>query len=454
MTEPNHPLIGPWSHSRVTACSLALLKEKVLRAPPEPRPERLIAIDRRNFGSVLHLGADEHLQSLVDGNGWLDSGELARKLLLSEGGRYSHLAPLVSEIERRMTLYANSFLMEPGKDMTMEERDSIIRNTMLGHELRLAIDGGGNICSFDDCPEDGWRGIVDYVGGDENGQLTVIDGKNRPAIHKKPELLVHEQLSGYVDLVLRKYPGMFKPPYRVGIYYFEFGYTQIVELEHEQMEANVARMHAMAQHKTSLTMENIVPEPGFGKCQYCDYLASCPAGQELMEGGELVAMDEEQARRLASQLMVWSEKVSNAKKALNAYCAEHGPVQIDDDTSIGHSLSLDGIVYDTKLALRVLKKMINDGEIDGELSQFTSLNLDAVKKVAKKKAVGEALKAAASPKIDAKFEFFRASKKKGVRMVKKGRGKTPHPDDLDFADGPQPSRATTARVKAGQKKRS
>ena len=43
-------LKGPWSYSRATACSRALFMEKVAKAPPEPRPERFLSIDRRDFG--------------------------------------------------------------------------------------------------------------------------------------------------------------------------------------------------------------------------------------------------------------------------------------------------------------------------------------------------------------------------------------------------------------------
>jgi hypothetical protein len=440
-------LHGPWSHSRATACPRSLKLEKVDRAAPEPRPERFMDIDRRNFGSLLHDGADQNLASVVKGEGWLNSQDLSQKVLKAE----PHLANIVGEIERRIELHALVFRREWG--MEIQERDSLIRNNMLGHEMRLAVDAEGNPCSFDDCPPDGWRAIIDYAEDSGERRLLILDNKNRPAIYTNAELKEDEQLSGYLDIVLKHFPGMFDPPYRMGIYYFEFGYNQIVEIDDEQLATNVRRLKARAEHKESLTKDTILPEPGFGKCQYCDYIASCDAGASFMKGGHLAITDMKQAKELASWVMVEDEKLKAAKKALKIFTSEHGAILLDDATRVGHAVSLDGVEYDKDKTLRIIKKLITDGVLSGtKLSEFTSLDLNAVKKVAKSQKVDEALAVARTPKQSQKFEFFRPKKKRGVRTVKEGRKEVIHPEDRDFADDDNKPKKARGKVKSGSRK--
>ena len=83
---------------------------------------------------------------------------------------YLHLSPLVADIEGSLQTFVDTFRRD--WDMDARERDVVIREQMLGNELRLAIDGRGKMCVFDDCPPDGWRGIVDYaeVDGEFGGQ--------------------------------------------------------------------------------------------------------------------------------------------------------------------------------------------------------------------------------------------------------------------------------------------
>lgn len=408
-------LHGPWSHSRATACALALYKDKVLNAPPEPRPDRLMAIDRRNFGHLLHGGADEMLGSVITNGTWPNIEDLGHRLLL----KYPELIDMTPEVMRRLELYRRVFRVEKGMDEV--ERDALLRTRMIGHEMRLAVDADGSPCSFTDCPPTGWRGIIDYAEDEGEGRLLILDNKNQPYVFKDHELRDHEQLSGYLDLVLKHYPGQFQAPYRVGIYYLEFGYTQIVEIDDEQLQKNLSRLRARALQKESLAKDEIGPEPGFGKCQYCDYLASCPSGKELMTGGELVPTDEGQARELGARVMVWEEKVKQARDALRAYTAEHGPVVLDDQTFIGHSLSRTGVKYDKDKTLRALKGLIASGVVSGRLSQFTSLNLAAVKAAAKSEEVDEVLAKTREPTNKPEFKFFRPKKAEGVKTKKKGR---------------------------------
>ena len=432
-------LKGPWSYSRATSCARSLYLEKVLKASPEPRSERFLEIDRRALGSIKHECADEIIKAIHKKKS-LNIHDLVEKLLNStvDGTKpFFHLRPLAQEIEESMEMFVDRFRCD--HDMTKQERDAVIRDNSLGNEMKIAVTADDEVSAYTKCPEDGLRGIVDYaeVDGDT---LIIIDFKNRPAIFPVAELRKDEQLSCYLHLVNCYSGGKFKK-FKVGIYYFEFGYTQVIELEKEEYERNVERLRSRARAKEAMKKEDIGPEPGFGKCQYCDYLASCDAGQEFMAGGELVSMDLDQAKQLASWVMVHDEKLKTAKKALNLFTSEHGPITLDDKTIVGHSLSLDGVEYDKNKTLRILKMLLNEGVINGKLSEYTSLNTTEVKKLAKREDVRTALEPATSPKARPKFEFFKPTNKRGVRTVKEGRKTVVHPED----------RKTGARVKRGVK---
>jgi hypothetical protein len=424
MTTTERPLTGPWSYSRATACSLALYKEKVLRLPPEPRPERLTDIDRTDFGSVLHLGANAIVRSILtqdlgDDFPWsqetradaragkvTDSETLARELVTV----YGHLAPAVKEIADRLTVFGQRFRCD--RDMTVDERNAAMRDRVIFCEHALAVTADGRPAPFDTCPSDGWRGKIDYAEDNGDGCLTIIDFKNRPAMFSDAELLASEQLSGYLWLTTCHYPQFTK--LRVGIYYFQFGVTQIVEIDREAMKVNVDRLMSRAAHKSALARDAIGPEPGFGKCQYCRYLTSCEAGTRALEPSLLVPTDRESALATARWLVVNEEKVDAARKALKAFTAEHGGLRLDDETEVGFS-AVERVRYDKDGALRVLKALIDGGKIDGRLSQFTSLDLAGVKKAAKDKVVDAALETARSREMETKFDIFRPHKRVALK---------------------------------------
>jgi len=452
----NSILRGPWSHSRASACARALYMDKVLGAPREQRPERFLAIDRRDFGSCLHLGAEKMLNALVKFGFWPDPALVAQQCLVHEvrGIRpYFHLADAVGEIEARMRLFQERFRCDWDADPA--QRNELVRAQTLGSEMKLAVDGQGRPCAFktreemiDDgdevtettvpCPEDGWRGIIDYAESIDEEELLIVDFKNRPALFSPGELRADEQLSGYVDLVRKHFPQYKR--FRYGIYYFQFGYTQIADTTEEQLQANVARLHARANFKQTLTKEQIGPEPGFGKCQYCDWIASCEAGKSFIVGGQLAPTDADQARQLAAWVMVTKEKVKAADQALKMFAAEFGAITLDDKTQMGYSVNLEGEEYDKDMTLRILKQLIDQGQVKAKLSDYTSIKTTDVKDLAKRKDVYDALAPARSYKADMKFEFFRPAKREGVRAVKEGRAMVTHPED---------DRKTKAKVKAG-----
>lgn len=431
-------LTGPWSYTRASACARALYMEKVIKAPPEPRPERLIGIDRRGLGTVMHEGAEVILKLIIANKPRPNFRDLCHELLRS----HLHLSSATGLIGEKLQLFSQTFRCDWNMDEV--ERDTIIRERVLGTEMRLAVDAHGQPCAFDKCPADGWRGIVDYAESDGE-TLTIIDHKNRPAMFSKAELLADEQLSGYAHLVSCHFPDQFKA-YRIGIHYFEFGYTHVIDIDEDRLESNVFRLQARASAKEVLTKDDIGPEPGYGKCQYCDYIGSCDAGCDYMIGGELAPVDDEQARQTAAKFLVEKERQALRRDALKNFTGEHGEIVLDDKTEVGFHLKTDGVTYEKDKTLRILKKLIDDGKLKGmQLRDFTKLDSELVKKVAKSEAIYEALASARSPKVDTKFDFYRPKKARGVRVVKEGKKTVVHPDDRTT------ERKTRGRVKSGGK---
>lgn len=437
-------LTGPWSYSRASACARALYMGKVLKAPPEPRPERFLEIDRRDLGTVLHLGAETMIRAMIKSRPREDADALALRLLATEEGDlrpFAPLAPAITDIARSLDRFYARFRMQDFEDV--ETRDAWVRDHCLDSEWKLAVDADGRSCAFDACPESGWRGIIDYAEVDGE-TLTIIDFKNRPAIFADSELRVDEQLSGYHDLARAQAPSRIKNNV-LGIYYFEYGHTQTLSLDDQQIADNVARLRSRARAKESLALDQIGPEPGYGKCQYCDYLNSCQAGREYIAGAPLTPTDRDQARQTAAWVLVQEEKLKAAKDALKAFTGEFGAVDIDDKTSLGYSRPREGVVYDPELSLRILKQLIVEGHVKAKLHDFVSLDVEAVKKAARDKVVYEALAPARSPKTSVKFEFFKPVKNEAVTVVKEGLKTVAAPVVVEQ----QPARKTRARVKGG-----
>ena len=188
------------------------------------------------------------------------------------------------------------------------------------------------------------------------------------------------------------------------------GVTQIIEVTSEEIDENFTRTAAQARHKESLTIEQIAPEPGFGKCQYCDYIGSCEPGGKAVEPGMLVPTDMASARDVGRWLIVNEEKVKAARGALRAFTAEHGPIVIDEQTSIGHALS-DKSDYDKVAVLKILK------EKGLKTTDFVNLDKRALAKVSDE--VAKALEPTITRYQETDFEIFRAKKKTAVKVEAK-----------------------------------
>ena len=331
-----------WSHSSASSCPQVLLWRQN-KFKGSGRPDRIVAIDRRDRGSFLHDAAELSLKTLRTHGKWPVPARVCEHILIKGGDRgegYSTMSDVVGELVVKVALFQECFRF------SMDDH--------LGSEWRLCIDPTGQTCSYDDPPVGSWRGKIDWAEISEAGAIRVIDFKNRPAIHPKSELMSHDQLLGYAWMLGCLYPQARKHHATIGIYYFEYGVTDEVEVTWDDVDAAMRRQRAKVNRLAGLKVLDVKPEPGFGRCQYCDHLSDCPEGLSLLDDKTSAPVDKETAVALAKQLFVIDELYSASRAALKRYAEEHGPVAISDDTGYGFVVKTETEI-NTKLVIAELR---------------------------------------------------------------------------------------------------
>lgn len=300
-------LHGPWSHTRAVACDLNLYL-KIKKVPREPRLQD--GPDRRLLGTARHKIAELLLDARLKYGRWPNLRPVVQAVIQE----FPSLEQTSVETEQAMAMFMEKFQFSP--------------DNCLGSEMEIAVDGKGEVCSYDDCPPDGWRGRIDYVECDDD-TLIVSDFKNKLAIFPNGELKHDEQVSGiYPWLVMKKFPKFTK--FKIGIYYFEYGYHQFITLTKEEITKNFERLRERAHRKERLQESEIQPTPGPGRCNFCDYLSACSVGIDFVdERGPFKPTTDEDALEIAKFITVFDEKLKRAKAALKVWVEERGPVELE-----------------------------------------------------------------------------------------------------------------------------
>jgi CRISPR/Cas system-associated exonuclease Cas4 (RecB family) len=393
----DYPLEGPWSFSRVTECSQASLWGRVdgdILEEPDGRPDDVFNTDRTNVGHAKHTGAEIMLDGLKKKGRWPSPPKVARHLMKMP--EYTHLpGESVLDITTSMELFTEKFEF----DMDMR----------LGAEVEYGLDTNEESINFWDTPKKGWRSRIDWAQFDK--WLEITDYKNRPAMFTPGELKQDLQLSLYAWIISRWHPVVREVEKVVlRIYYFEFGVHQKVEVTWDVIDENVKKLFAMAEKKETTKREEIQPEPGWGKCQYCPFLMDCEPGFELMNKD---AATIDGITKLAKWLFVTEEKVSSTRAAITKFTAEHGPIMLDEDSGYGHAIG-ENKTKDVKAIFTAAKGL--------GVNPFDFLSIDS-KKLDKLTKGNDAFKTEVDKHIEVtektKFQAFRAKKKKAIKVEKK-----------------------------------
>lgn len=403
-----------WNQTAAKSCSQELYWIQTQYEPKTVRPDRFIGLDRRNRGSALHDFARLSLHLLFAKGAWPKPEKTLHAVLQSGAGKdvqgdavgfmrgpgYSNLWDALGELVPKAVMF--------------HERFTFDADARIGSEHFVAIDAQGQVANYFQVPVGGYHGRIDWAELSAKtaavpNQLRVIDFKNRPAIHPRAELRAHEQLSFYAWMLAKHYPQAREVPARIGIYYFEYGVTNEEEMSWAEIDANVERLLARIRHKVTLKLADIAPEPGFGRCQYCEYISDCPDGTQLLEAKLGAVVDAASAKQAAKTLFVIDELRDAAREALKAYCEEHGPVQVDADMGFGF-VTRPEYEKDAKAIAKVLK--------DAGVDPWTVLKVDGaeLEKVVKKKP--ELEKACdALTRVEREGTLFKAFKPKKDKVI-------------------------------------
>lgn len=416
-----------WNQTSAKSCSQNLLWLAQGYEPKEVRPDRFQGVDRRNRGTALHDFARLSLHLLFERGKWPHAEKTLHAVLARGGGKDGPGDPM-------------GFMRGPGfnnlmdvigellpKAVMFQERFEFDADARIGSEHFVAVDGDGEVASYFDVPAGGYHGRIDWAemapkSAPKPNQLRVIDFKNYPAIHPRSELRAHEQLSFYAWMLAKHYPQTRKVPARIGIYYFEYGVTNEEELSWDEIDANVERLMARIRHKRGLRIVDIAPEPGFGRCQYCEFIGDCAAGKDLLDNKLGAVVDAESAVKAAKSLFVIDELRKATLDALKEYCKEHGPIRLDGDAGYGF-VSHAETEYDVKNVAKTLK----DSGIDPW--QVMRIDKEALAKITKdNEVVDKAVKL--YMKVSREGTTFKAFKPKDESKVVttpkiKGRVKAP-----------------------------
>lgn len=418
-----------WNQTAAKACAQELYWLQTQYEPKAVRPDRFLGLDRRNRGSGLHDFARLALHLLFAKGVWPNTERTLRAVITSGGGKdvpgdglgfmrgagYNNLWDALGELMPKAQLFVDRFVFNA--------------DDRIGSEHFVAIDDAGDVANYFEVGPGGYHGRIDWAelspkNAAVPNQLRVIDFKNRPAIHPRAEIIAHEQLSFYAWMLAKHYPQARAVPAKIGIYYFEYGVTNEEEVPWDVIDANVGRLLARIRHKQSLRVIDIAPEPGFGRCQYCDFVGDCPDGTKLTEGKLGAIVDKASAEQAARSLFVLDELRDATRKALKAYCEENGPVMTSDDTGYGFMKQTE-YVKDAKAISSILKKADIDPwrvlKIDGnELDKITKNDKDL------------AAACEAHIKVDrdgTTFKAFKPKKDSKVITTPKVRGRVKAPSD-------------------------
>ncbi len=451
-TDTNLDVVRPfadmaWNQTAAKSCAQELYWLRTAYEPKSVRPDRLLGIDRRNRGSGLHDFGRLSLHLLFERGAWPNAERTLRAVLTKGGGKdrpgdllgfmkgpgYNNLWDALGELMPKAVMF--------------QERFKFTADDRIGSEHFVAIDADGEVANYFEVPAGGYHGRIDWAELSSKtapvpNQLRVIDFKNRPAIHPRAEIIGHEQLSFYAWMLAKHYPQARAVPCLVGIYYFEYGVTNEEEVSWDVIDANVERLLARIRHKVSLRVVDIAPEPGFGRCQYCDFVADCPEGTRLTEAKQGAIVDADSASQAARSLFVIDELRDATRNALKAYCEENGPVLASSDTGFGF-VQHPEMARDAKAISGVLKK--------AGIDPWTVLKIDSaeLEKITKKdKDLDAACEAhVKESRVGTTFKAFKPKKDSKVIMTPKVRGRVKSPKDKKTTDKKKPDVMVTPAVK-------
>lgn len=258
-----------------------------------------------------------------------------------EGNRFDRPKPteeMQKVIQRAVNMYPASYQQIDVLEhcaMTWARRRLDTIDSETGVELMLAVKREGDDfvqCDFED-PEAILRGKIDLMFFNEDATgATIIDHKTQMNIEDADTF----QMGVYAWLTSKCYPWLTE--IESSLYFAQFGkYSEPVSWDKEDLDRMGDEIMARIEIVEAKNNWDACPHHN---CQYCDFVAECPALKDLVEydketGAVMIRNDNtdilgdtNKAVYLGQMIKVMETYTKAAKKSLREHTKEFGPISI------------------------------------------------------------------------------------------------------------------------------
>lgn len=223
------------------------------------------------------------------------------------------------------------------------------------YEMRVAVTADGKVCAWDD-PAALFRGIFDQAWRENGGALAVIGDWKTGRVTAPPG----DQLRYYAWAASCLWPEVIEIVGRN--FWLRYSARPDSKLfDAEELRATVpGELWSIREDLERRRKDNDWPTRVTDHCRSCSFMASCPAFKSDVRPFKTIASVED-ARAAADALAVFEGNVSMTKKALKAWIAEHGDLDLGDEEH-GYRPTKRVVGTDARLAARVFQERGVDPE--------------------------------------------------------------------------------------------
>jgi len=234
-----------------------------------------------------------------------------------------------TEIESIIESFANSHIFNP--------------NTTVGIEEKIKLPLSNDILFW---------AVLDRLEIDDN-VATIMDYKTDWAIRSQAETENDFQLHIYAWIVKKEYPQV--DTFKARLEFVRHGVVREVDIDPVKVATTEDKIFGLIRQIESEV--EFAPRPGEG-CSWCSYVDMCPALKNL--GGSIIK-DEQDALRVAGELVLLEKQVADRKEALKKWCNVNGFVETNG-LQWGYYVTESKSISDVKEFTKIMRDLGEDPE--------------------------------------------------------------------------------------------